>query len=316
MNELIREVIVPSLGSEQAEFADSSPIPTREEILLTTDAFVVRPLFFPGGDAGTLAINGTLNDLAVAGAKPLALSLSLIIEEGFAIRDLERILRSAGRAAQACGVPIITGDTKVVARGEADGLFIVTTGVGARVKTVLPSGGREGDALIVSGPIGEHGIAVMSAREGIEFETSIHSDTAPVWPLVESLFEGGVEVHAMRDPTRGGIAATCNELANSSGVSVVLEERAIPIKAEVRAACDMLGLDPLTVANEGRVILFVPEPLATRALGILRSLPDGRNAAIVGNAVARREHPVYLTTRFGGERIVEMPYGEELPRIC
>jgi len=314
--DLIRDLLLPLLGSEQPELADSSPVPGHEDIHLTIDAFVVKPLFFPGGDIGSLAIHGTLNDLAVSGAKPLAVAVSFVVEEGFEVDALKRVLRSAGEAARGCDVRIITGDTKVVARGDADGLFVITGGVGAVVRRVLPSGGREGDAILLSGSIGEHGVAVMSAREGIAFETSVESDSASVWPLVEALLRGGVEIRAMRDPTRGGVAACCNELADSSGVSIVLDEKAIPVKAGVAAACEMLGLDPLTVANEGKVLFFVPERDAGRAVDLLRSLPTGHSAAVIGRAVSRRDHAVYLTTRYGGERIVEMPYGEELPRIC
>jgi len=315
-NGLIKDLIVPSLGSTRTELADAAPVPDCEDLLFTTDAFVVKPLIFPGGDIGSLAIHGTVNDLAVSGARPLALSVSLVIEEGLETEILQRVLQCAGRAAKACDVNIVTGDTKVVARGEADGLFITTSGVGRVLKRVLPSGGREGDAVVISGSIGDHGVAVMSARQGIDFETSIESDSAPVWPLVEALINTDVEIHAMRDPTRGGVASVCNELAESSGMSIVLEEKDIPTKPAVAAACEMLGLSPLSVANEGKVILFVPEQEADRTIDVLHQLQNGRDASIIGRIVSRREKPVYLQTRYGGERIVEMPYGEELPRIC
>lgn len=315
-NDLIRDVIVPALGSAQSDLADASPVPGRDDILFTTDSFVVKPLFFPGGDIGSLAIHGTVNDLAVSGARPLAVSISLVIEEGLETQTLKKILESAGKAAKKSGVSIITGDTKVVARGEADGLFITTSGVGERSKKVLPSGVAEGDAVIINGSIGDHGVAVMSAREGIEFETTIESDSQPVWPFVEALLNSSIEVHAMRDPTRGGIASSCNEIADSSGVTIILDENALPVKEGVSAACGMLGLDPLTVANEGKALFFVPEPEAARALELLRTLPQGSDAAVIGTAAARREKAVYLKTQYGGERIVEMPYGEELPRIC
>ncbi len=309
-NDLIKDVIVAALGSDQSDLADASPVPGHDDILFTTDSFVVKPLFFPGGDIGSLAIHGTVNDLAVSGARPLAVSISLVIEEGLEVETLKKILESAGKAAKKSGVSIVTGDTKVVAHGEADGLFITTSGVGERVREVLPSGVAEGDAVIINGSMGDHGVAVMSAREGIEFETTIESDSQSVWPFVEALINNGIEVHAMRDPTRGGVAASCNEIADSSGVSIVLDENSLPVKEGVSAACGMLGLDPLTVANEGKVLFFVPEPEAERALDLLK------DASVIGKAVTRREKAVYLKTQYGGERIVEMPYGEELPRIC
>lgn len=315
-NDLIRDMIVPALGSEAGDLADASPVPGRDDILFTTDSFVVKPLFFSGGDIGSLAVHGTVNDLAVSGARPLAISISLVIEEGFETETLKKILKSAGGAAKKSGVSIVTGDTKVVAHGEADGMFITTSGVGERIKKVLPSNVAEGDAVIINGSIGDHGVAVMSAREGIEFETTIESDSQSVWPFVEALLNSGIEVHAMRDPTRGGVAASCNEIADSSGISIVLDENSLPVKEAVLAACGMLGLDPLTVANEGKVLFFVPGQEATRALELLQTLPDGSDSTVIGAAVPHREKPVFLKTRYGGERIVEMPYGEELPRIC
>jgi hydrogenase expression/formation protein HypE len=286
------------------------------DIMFTTDSFVVKPLFFPGGDIGSLAIHGTINDLAVSGAKPLAIALALIIEEGLEIETLTRVVASAARAAKDCGVRVVTGDTKVVARREADGLFITSAGVGKRMITTDPRTIAVGDAVIVSGPIAEHGIAVMSKREGIDFKTEFVSDSASVWPLVERLIQHVPAVRAMRDPTRGGLAATLTELAADGNVTVCLREDAIPIKEGVAAACEMLGLDPLTVANEGKLIAFVPGTDAGRALDILRETAGGREAAIIGFVVPRGPVGVTIETRFGSVRAVDMPYGEELPRIC
>jgi len=313
---LIETVIVPAFGTDPRGLADAAPVPGAPDILLTTDSFVVKPLFFPGGDIGSLAIHGTVNDLAVSGAKPLAIALSLIIEEGFEIETLRRIVESAARAARECGVAVVTGDTKVVARREADGLFITTAGVGIRQIATDPRSITPGDAVILSGPIAEHGIAVMSKREGIDFKTEFESDSASVWPLVAALIESGAAVKVMRDPTRGGLAAALTELAADGGVTVKLMEDAIPIKKGVAAACEMLGLDPLTVANEGKLIAFVSEPDARRAVDALRATAEGRQAAIIGSVAAGGRVPLTVETRFGSVRAVDMPYGEELPRIC
>jgi hydrogenase expression/formation protein HypE len=314
--ELVEGVIVPALGGAPDALPDAAPVPGAADIFFTTDAFVVKPLFFRGGDIGKLAVHGVVNDLAVSGAEPLALSLSLIIEEGFPISDLRRVLESIGEASRACGVPVITGDTKVVARGEADQLFVTAAGVGRRRITVSPAGLKEGDVVLVSGPLAEHGVAVMSERKGIAFDTPVRSDTASVWPLVRGLIDAEIEIHAMRDPTRGGFAACCVELADSSGVTIEIEESAVPVRPAVRAACEMLGLDPMTVANEGRLVALVPAKDGERALHVLRGLPDAGDACVAGRVVARRATAACLRTRYGGMRIVEMPYGEELPRIC
>jgi hydrogenase expression/formation protein HypE len=314
--ELIEGVIVPAFGTDPRGLPDAAPVPGAPDILLTTDSFVVKPLFFPGGDIGSLAIHGTINDLAVSGAEPLAIALSLIIEEGLEIETLRSIVASAARAAHDCGVRVITGDTKVVARREADGLFITTAGVGIKKITTDPRLITVGDAVILSGPIAEHGIAVMSKREGIDFKTEFESDSASVWPLVESLIKGGVAVKVMRDPTRGGLAATLTELAADGNVTVRLQEERIPIKEGVAAACEMLGLDPLTVANEGKLIAFVSGADAGRAVDILRKTAQGKQAAVIGSAVPRGPVGVTIETRYGSVRAVDMPYGEELPRIC
>lgn len=314
--ELIERLIVPALDGDAAFLPDAACMPDAEGLVFTTDSFVVKPLFFQGGNIGSMSVYGTVNDLAVSGAEPLALSLSLIIEEGFDLATLQHIVHSAGQAARACGVSIITGDTKVVARKEADGLFITTAGIGKRRADVSSKHIRAGDRVLLSGPIGDHGVAVMSEREGIRFETQVQSDAASVWPLVRALLDEGVAVHAMRDPTRGGLAASCVELADEAHVSIALEERAIPVRPEVRAACEMLGLDPLTVANEGKLVAFVAEADASRALHALQRTLGGEYAAIIGTVTPRRPISVCLRTRFGVERVVEMPYGEELPRIC
>ena len=316
MRELIEDAIAPALGGLEPGLPDASPIPQTSDLVFTTDSFVVKPLFFPGGDIGKLSVCGTVNDLAVSGAEPLALSLAIIIEEGLGLDILRRVLESAGRTTRECGVRIVTGDTKVVAKGEADQLFLTTAGVGKRRTRISPTGLREGDRLLLNGGLAEHGIAVISKREGIEFDTPAESDVQSIWPFVKALIDEGIEIHAMRDPTRGGAAAACVELAEASQVSVVLNEASIPIQPSVYAACEMLGFDPLTVANEGKLIAAIPESDAERALALLRTIPGGKRASLIGHVTSRRDKPVYLKTRYGGERIIEMPYGEELPRIC
>jgi hydrogenase expression/formation protein HypE len=287
-------------------------------MVMTTDAYVVTPIFFPGGDIGSLAVHGTINDVAMAGAQPLFLAASFIIEEGFAFADLKRIADSMGEAARAAGVPVITGDTKVVERGKADGVFITTTGVG-----VVPDGldlssdkARAGDRVILSGTIGDHGVAVMSKRQNLTFETAIVSDSAPLHRLVAAMVEaGGQALRVMRDPTRGGLAATLNELAHQSNIGFRITEDAIPVRPEVAAACDLLGLDPLYVANEGKLVAVVAPEAAGKVLAAMRSHPLGRDAAIIGEAVADDHNFVQMTTGFGGDRI-DWLSGEQLPRIC
>ena len=288
-------------------------------MVMTTDGYVVSPIFFPGGDIGSLAVHGTINDVAMAGAQPLFLSASFIIEEGFALADLKRIADSMGEAARVAGVPIITGDTKVVERGKADGVFITTTGVGA-----VPDGldlssekARPGDRVILSGTIGDHGVAVMSKRQNLTFETDIVSDSAPLHRLVAAMVEaGGHALRVMRDPTRGGLAATLNELAQQSNIGFRVAEEAIPVKPEVAAACELLGLDPLYVANEGKLVAIVAPEAADKMLAAMRAHPQGRDAAIIGEAVADDRNFVQMTTAFGGGRIVDWLSGEQLPRIC
>ncbi|UVK49271.1 hydrogenase expression/formation protein HypE (plasmid) [Mesorhizobium sp. AR07] len=288
-------------------------------MVMTTDGYVVSPLFFPGGNIGTLAVHGTINDIAMAGAVPLYLSASFIIEEGFPFADLERIAQSMGAASREAGVPIITGDTKVVERGKADGVFISTAGVG-----MVPDGldlrsdaARPGDAVIISGSIGDHGVAVMSKHENLEFDTDIASDSAALHGLVADMVAaGGAHIRLMRDPTRGGIAATLNEIASQSRVGFRIDEDKIPLKPEVAAACEFLGLDPLNVANEGKLVAVVAPEGADAVLATMRAHPLGSEAALVGHVVADDNCFVQMTTSFGGGRIVDWLSGEQLPRIC
>jgi hydrogenase expression/formation protein HypE len=324
--ELIRRLFLPAFDNEVlAALEDQATVrlPTHygvpaPRIAITTDSFVVRPLFFPGGDIGRLAIHGTVNDLAVGGARPLFLTAAFILEEGLALIDLRKIADSMRRACDEAGVALVAGDTKVVDRGKGDQVFISTTGVG-----VVPEGrslsirnARPGDRILVSGTIGDHGIAIMSVREGIEFETVLESDTAPLNGLTEAILDACPRTRCMRDPTRGGLSATLNELAGASEVGVTLDEEAIPLRPEVRGACEMLGLDPLYVANEGKLIAVVPPEDAGRTLEAMRSHPLGKDAALIGTVVDDHSGMVLLRSRVGGERVVTLLAGEQLPRIC
>ena len=284
----------------------------------TTDSFVVSPLFFPGGDVGDLAVNGTVNDLAVAGARPLYLTAGFILEEGFPTADLERIAASMARAAAAAGVQIVTGDTKVVQHGKADGCFINTSGIGAIERDIRLGAAnvKPGDAILVSGPIGDHGITIMLARGELDLVSEIVSDTAPLHGLVGTLLDATTAVHCMRDATRGGVATILNEIAAAAGVSMVVDENAVPVRAEVRGACEILGIDPLYAACEGRMVVFAAGDAAQTALEALRSHPLGSGAAIVGSVRADPPGMVLLKTQFGGTRIVDMLVGDPLPRIC
>jgi hydrogenase expression/formation protein HypE len=286
-------------------------------LAFTTDSFVIRPIFFPGGDIGKLAVHGTVNDLAVGGAQPLFLSAAFILEEGLAIADLTRIALSMREACDVAGISLVTGDTKVVDRGKGDQIYITTSGVGLvpEGRSLSISAARPGDRVLLSGTIGDHGIAIMSVREGIEFETVLESDTAPLTDLVRVMLEA-CQVRSMRDPTRGGLSSALNELAAASRVGVELKESAIPVRPEVRGACEMLGLDPLYVANEGKLIAVTPPEEAERLLKIMRSHPLGQNAAIIGEVVADHPGMVTLHSVVGGERVVTMLAGEQLPRIC
>jgi hydrogenase expression/formation protein HypE len=288
-------------------------------MVMTTDGYVVSPLFFPGGDIGSLAVHGTINDVAMAGASPLYLSASFILEEGFPLRDLRRIVESMARAAREAGVPIVTGDTKVVEKGKGDGVFISTTGVGViPAPVVAPSGerARAGDVVIVSGTLGDHGVAILSSREGLAFETSIESDSAALHRLVARMVEVVPDIHVLRDPTRGGLSATLNEIAQQSGVGMIIEEGAIPVREEVKAACELLGLDPLNLANEGKLVAITDGRHAERLLEAMRADPLGADAAIVGRVVDDEHRFVQMETDFGGRRILSWLVGEALPRIC
>jgi hydrogenase expression/formation protein HypE len=287
-------------------------------LAFTTDSYVVSPLFFPGGDIGDLAVNGTVNDLAVSGARPLWLSAGFILEEGFPVADLERIVASMAAAAERAGVQIVTGDTKVVQRGKADGCYVNTAGVGVieRPGELGVATARPGDAVIVSGPIGEHGITIMLARGELDIESEVTSDTAPLNGLVERLLDAAPGVRGLRDATRGGVATICNEVARAAGVAVVVDEEAVPVRPDVRGACELLGIDPLYVACEGRLVAVVDGDQVDAAMAALRSHPLGQGAAVIGRV---RDDPpglVLLKTSFGGTRIVDLLVGDPLPRIC
>ncbi len=287
-------------------------------MVMTTDAHVISPLFFPGGDIGSLSVHGTINDVAMAGARPLYLSAAFVLEEGFPLGDLERIVASMARASRDAGVPIVTGDTKVVEKGKGDGVFITTTGLGVVPAGVHISGDRAapGDAILVSGTLGDHGVAVLSKRENLTFETEILSDSAPLHGLVADMVAAVPAIHCLRDPTRGGLASTLNEMAQQSSVGMRLAENAIPFKPDVLAACELLGLDPLYIANEGKLIAICAGQDAERLLAAMRNHPLGRDAAIIGEAIADAHAFVQMQTKFGGSRMVDWLAGDPLPRIC
>ena len=287
-------------------------------LAVTTDSFVVKPLFFPGGDIGELAVNGTVNDLAVAGARPLHLTAGFVVEEGFPIADLRRIAASMGAAAREGGVTIAAGDTKVVERGAADGLYVTTAGVGVveRTTELSPTAIRPGDRVLVSGTLGDHGMAIVVARGNLELEVDLESDTAPLAGIVDALLDATAGVRCLRDPTRGGLATVLNELALAAGVAIVLDEAALPVRPEVVGACEILGIDPLYVANEGKLVAVVAPEATEAALAALRSHPLGADAALVGEVRAEPEGLVLLDTAFGGTRVVDMLVGDPLPRIC
>ena len=287
-------------------------------LAMTTDSYVVRPIFFPGGDIGSMAIHGTVNDLAMSGARPLYLSCGFIIEEGLPMETLWRVVCSMRDASKKCGVQIITGDTKVVDKGKGDGLFINTTGIGVieHEKKISPQNVQPGDAVIVSGDLGRHGMAIMAVREGLEFESAIESDSAPVVEPVLALVKAGIEIHCLRDLTRGGLASALNEIAEAAGVKIAVAQPAVPVREDVHAACEMLGLDPLHVANEGRFIAFVAAKDAERALQILRQHEVSVGAALIGKVMEKAAPLVTLKSAIGASRILDMPSGEQLPRIC
>jgi hydrogenase expression/formation protein HypE len=287
-------------------------------LVIATDSHVVSPLFFPGGDIGCLAVHGTINDVAMMGAVPRYLAAAFVLEEGFPLAQLERIVQSMASASRAAGVPVVTGDTKVVEQGKGDGVFITTTGVGVVPEGVDIGGdrARPGDAILVSGTLGDHGVAIMSVRESLSFETAIESDTAALHGLVADMVAAASGIHCLRDPTRGGLATTLNEIARQSRCGAVIRERDLPVRGEVNAACEFLGLDPLYVANEGKLVAVVAATDAPRVLAAMRAHPLGRDAAIVGEIVADPHHFVQMETAFGGRRNVDWLTGEQLPRIC
>jgi hydrogenase expression/formation protein HypE len=287
-------------------------------LAFTTDAFVVSPLFFPGGDIGRLAVHGTINDLAMCGAMPLGLSGAFILEEGFPLADLQRIVTSMAEACREAGVWLVTGDTKVVEKGKGDGVFITTSGIGivSHPLQISADQARPGDCILVSGTVGDHGVAVLSAREGLEFETTLESDTAALHMLVQAMLENSSEIHCLRDPTRGGLATALNEIATSSHVGIGLDEAQIPLRPEVRGACEMLGLDPLYLACEGRLVAIVGEKDAVSVLARMQAHPLGKEARCIGKVVAEHSNRVVMRTVLGSERIMDMLSGAHLPRIC
>jgi len=306
-NELLNQ------GNDQAAF--NVPV---SRMVISTDGHVITPLFFPGGDIGSLSVHGTINDVAMSGAKPLYLSAAFILEEGFPLAELEAIVISMAKASKDTGVPVVTGDTKVVERGKGDGVFITTTGIGIVPEGINISGdlAKAGDAIIVSGSIGDHGIAILSSREGLQFETTIESDSAALHTLVADMITAVPSIHALRDPTRGGLATTLNELARQSGVGMRIEETKIPMKTEVKGACELLGLDPLYIANEGKLVCIVPTEYAESLLAVMQKHPQGQQAAIIGHVCEDAQTMVVMETAFGGNRVVDWLAGEQLPRIC
>jgi hydrogenase expression/formation protein HypE len=318
--ELVRDIFLPAFRNPAlSRLDDQAIVPVNgSRIAVTTDSFVVKPLFFPGGDIGSLAVHGTINDLAVGGAQPLFLTAAFIIEEGLPIETLRRVVSSVQGAAEAAGVQVITGDTKVVERGKGDGLFINSTGIG-----LVPDGlemsadrARPGDKVLLSGPIGEHGIAILAQREGLEFESRIESDSVALHTLVAEILRVAQSIRCMRDPTRGGLSSALNEIATQSKVGIELDERAIPIREEVRGACEMLGLDPLYVANEGKLIAIIETGVIEEVLTAMRKHPLGRHARIIGEVTEKNRGLVTMRTLLGTTRIVDMLAGDQLPRIC
>ncbi len=320
-HQLLDDLIIPILsGVAQQDQNDAAILHSPgAKLAFTTDSYVVDPIFFPGGNIGDLAINGTVNDLAMSGAKPLAISVGFILEEGLPLCDLKTILESMKSAALLAGVNIVTGDTKVVPRGKADKIFINTSGIGYFTRDISTAGSnaRVGDKIIVSGTIGDHGMAILASREGLELESAITSDSAPLNGMTDALLEQlGDQVHALRDPTRGGVATTLKEIALQSAVDIELDEASLPIRSEVRGICAILGLDPLFVANEGKMLVVVAAEAAGAALAILREQPSGDEAAIIGEVTAESTGRVAVRTAIGGRRAVDMLSGEQLPRIC
>ncbi len=324
-NELVEHLFLPAFRNAALENLGDAAVlelPLAEKtgrIAMSTDSFVVQPLFFPGGSIGELAVNGTVNDLAVSGAIPKYLSASFILEEGFPLSQLAAIVSAMGKAAATAGVQVVTGDTKVVERGHGDGCYINTAGVGVLRAgiTVGPHRAQAGDAILVSGTIGDHGMAIMSVREGLEFDSPIRSDCAALNGLIAAVLDAaGESIHAMRDPTRGGLASTLNEIAQSSGIGIAIDEARLPVRMEVQSACELLGLDPVYVANEGKAVFFVAPDASDRVLAILRAHPLGRDAAIIGHATAEHKGMLVARTAMGANRVIAQQIGEQLPRIC
>jgi hydrogenase expression/formation protein HypE len=324
-NELVEHLFLPAFRNPALEnlgdaaILDLAGSGGSGRLAMSTDSFVVQPLFFPGGNIGELAVNGTVNDLAVSGAIPKFLSASFILEEGFPLAQLAAIVAAMGQAARAAGVQIVTGDTKVVEKGHGDGIYINTAGVGVLREGIAvgPHRAQPGDAILVSGALGDHGMAIMSVREGLEFESQIRSDCAALNGMIAAVLDAaGPQVHAMRDPTRGGLSATLNEIAASSAVGIEIDEASLPIRPEVQSACEILGLDPVYVANEGKAVFFVAPEAADLALGTLRAHPLGREAARIGTVVAEHPRMIVARTAMGSNRVIAPQIGEQLPRIC
>ena len=322
MAQLIEALFIKHLANDYLAQGDDGALleslTGQGRLVMATDCHVVSPLFFPGGDIGSLSVHGTINDVAVMGAKPLYLAAGFILEEGFPLGDLARIVESMAQAAKNAGVPMVTGDTKVVERGKGDGVFITTTGVGIVAPGDELSGrnAQAGDAILLSGTLGDHGMAIMAERESLGFESPIISDSAALHGLIAVMRDSGARLHVLRDPTRGGLATTLNEIARQSGVGMLLQEKSLPIKPGVSAACEFLGLDPLYVANEGKLVAFCPAADANQLLAAMRAHPLGNDAAIIGQVHEDAHHFVQMTTAFGGKRIVDWLSGEQLPRIC
>jgi hydrogenase expression/formation protein HypE len=324
MRDLIEKIFCESFGSRASDLHDSAVLQwtaqsyAASRLAFTTDSYVVRPLFFPGGDIGMLAVNGTVNDLAMSGARPAFLSVGFILEEGLDMEVLWQIAQSMRKAADAARVRIVTGDTKVVERGKGDGVFINTAGIGVieHGLDIAPSRIRAGDAILLNGDVGRHGIAIMAAREDLRFESGIESDCAPVSAQVSGLIDAGIEIHCLRDLTRGGLASAAVELAEARGVQLHIDESSVPVRTDVHGACELLGFDPLYVANEGRFISFVPAAQAQQALALLRAYPGGGESCVIGSVRENRQAGVTLKSKIGTHRILDMLSGEQLPRIC
>jgi hydrogenase expression/formation protein HypE len=320
MHELLEGMFFSAFGEAPAEGRHDSAVlslpPGR--LAFTTDSYVVRPIIFPGGDIGSMSVHGTVNDLAMSGARPLWLSAAFILEEGLEMATLWRVVCSMRQAAEQCGVRIVTGDTKVVDKGKGDGLFINTAGIGVieHSLTIAPASVRAGDAVLISGDVGRHGMAIMGVREGLAFESAIQSDSAPVSHIVRHLLASGVDAHCLRDLTRGGLASALNEIAETAKRRIVIEENSVPAREDVHAACELLGLDPMQVACEGRFVAFVPANDAERALAVMRMHESGAGAAVIGRVEDGQPPLVVLKSAVGASRILDMPSGEQLPRIC